>query len=43
MAGGSSWTPPATIGLAFLGIGAGLGINPALTAGMIISGAYVGD
>ena len=25
------------------GIGAGLGINPALTAGMIISGAYVGD
>ena len=25
------------------GIGAGLGSNPALTAGMIISGAYVGD
>ena len=43
MACGSSWTTTATIGLAFLGIGAGLGINPALTAGMIISGAYVGD
>ena len=37
MACGSSWTTTATIGLAFLGIGAGLGINPALTAGMIIS------
>jgi len=43
MACGSSWTTTATIGLAFLGIGAGLGINPAITAGMIISGAYVGD
>ena len=29
MACGSSWTTTATIGLAFLGIGAGLGINPA--------------
>ncbi len=43
LACGSSWTTTATIGLAFLGIGAGLGINPAITAGMIISGAYVGD
>ena len=43
MACGSSWTATATIGIAFLGIGAGLGINPAITAGMIISGAYVGD
>lgn len=43
LACGSSWTATATIGIAFLGIGAGLGINPALTAGMIISGAYVGD
>lgn len=40
---GSSWTTTATMGIAFLGIGAGLGINPALTAGMCISGAYVGD
>lgn len=43
LACGSSWTATATIGIAFLGIGAGLGINPAITAGMIISGAYVGD
>ncbi len=43
LACGSSWTTTATVGLAFVGIGAGLGINPALTAGMIISGAYVGD
>lgn len=43
LACGSSWTATATIGIAFLGIGAGLGINPAITAGMVISGAYVGD
>jgi NhaC family Na+:H+ antiporter len=43
LACGSSWTATATVGIAFLGIGAGLGINPAMTAGMIISGAYVGD
>ncbi len=43
LACGSSWTCTATIGIAMLGIGAGLGINPAITAGMIISGAYVGD
>ena len=43
LACGSSWTATATIGIAMLGIGAGLGIDPAITAGMIISGAYVGD
>ncbi len=43
MACGSSWTATATIGVAFMTIGTGLGINPAITAGMIISGAYVGD
>ena len=43
LACGSSWTATATIGIAMLGVGAGLGINPAMTAGMIISGAYVGD
>ena len=43
LACGSSWTATATVGLAFVGIGAGLGMNPAITAGMIISGAYVGD
>ena len=43
LACGSSWTATATVGIAFMTIGAGLGINPALTAGMVISGAYVGD
>ncbi len=43
LACGSSWTTTATIGIAFMGIGAGLGMPVALTAGMIISGAYVGD
>lgn len=43
LACGSSWTATATVGIAFMIIGTGLGINPALTAGMIISGAYVGD
>ena len=40
---GSSWTASGTIGVAFMGIGAGLGLNPALCAGMVISGAYMGD
>ncbi len=43
LACGSSWTTTATVGIAFLAIGQGLGISPAITAGMIISGAYVGD
>lgn len=43
LACGSSWTCTATMGIAMLGIGAGLGIPAPLTAGMIISGAYVGD
>ncbi len=40
---GSAWTSSGTIGIALMGIGAGLGIRPELTAGMIISGAYFGD
>lgn len=40
---GSSWTATATIGIAFMTVGQGLGINPAITAGMVISGAYIGD
>lgn len=40
---GSAWTSGGTIGVALMGIGTGLGINPALTAGMVISGAYFGD
>lgn len=40
---GSSWSTAGTVGVALMGIGAGLGINPAMTAGAIISGAYFGD
>ena len=43
LATGSSWTTAGTIGIALIGIGAGLGINPAMTAGAIVSGAYFGD
>lgn len=40
---GSSWSTVATIGVALLGIGKALGINEAMVAGAIISGAYFGD
>ncbi|MCC6274788.1 MAG: hypothetical protein IT569_02935, partial [Leptospiraceae bacterium] len=43
LATGSSWTTAGTVGLAMIGIGNTLGINPALTAGAIVSGAYFGD
>ena len=43
VATGSSWSTAASVGIAFLGISKGLGINPAITAGAIISGAYFGD
>ena len=39
---GSSWTSSGTVGIALMGIAAGLNINPALSAGMVISG-YFGD
>lgn len=40
---GSSWTTAGTVGVAFTGIGAGLGIPPAMVAGAIVSGAFFGD
>lgn len=40
---GSSWSTAGTVGVALMGIGGGLGMNPAMTAGAIISGAYLGD
>jgi Na+:H+ antiporter, NhaC family len=40
---GSSFTSIATIGLAFMVIGEGLGFPAALVAGAVISGAYFGD
>ncbi len=43
IATGSSWGTAASMGIAFLGISHGLGINPAITAGAVMSGAYFGD
>jgi len=40
---GSSWSTAGTIGVGLMGIAAGLGLSPAITAGAIISGAYFGD
>ena len=43
LATGTSWGTLGTIGLAFMGIGAGMGVPPYLTAGAIVSGAFFGD
>src|SRR4029453_12756249 len=40
---GSSWTTTATIGVGLVGIALMLGVSPAITAGAVISGAYLGD
>ncbi|MGN0659127.1 MAG: Na+/H+ antiporter NhaC [Emergencia sp.] len=40
---GSSYTTAGTIGVAMIGISIGLGINPAITAGAVVSGSYFGD
>lgn len=40
---GSSWTTAATIGVGLVGIATMLGVSPAITAGAVISGAYLGD
>ena len=43
LATGSSWTTAGTVGIALIGVGAGLGIPAPMAAGAIISGAYFGD
>ena len=40
---GSSYAALGTMGIAFMAIGYGMGINPALVAGMSVSGAVFGD
>jgi len=40
---GSSWSTAGTVGIALVGIAQALGLNPAIAAGAIISGAYFGD
>jgi Na+:H+ antiporter, NhaC family len=43
IATGSSWTTAGTVGVALIGVGQGLGVPIAMTAGAIVSGAYFGD
>lgn len=40
---GSSWTTAGTIGVGLVGIATMLGVSTAITAGAVISGAYLGD
>ncbi|WP_378942452.1 Na+/H+ antiporter NhaC family protein [Mesorhizobium sp. ANAO-SY3R2] len=40
---GSSWTVVGTIGIGLMGISANMGLDPAITAAAVISGAYFGD
>ena len=40
---GSSWSTAGTVGLALIGIGGAMGVDPAMTAGAVVSGAYFGD
>lgn len=43
VATGTSWGTAGTVGIALIGVGAGLGFSLPMTAGAIISGAYFGD
>ncbi len=43
IATGSSWSTTATVGIALIAIGNAMGIDTAMVAGAIISGAYFGD
>jgi NhaC family Na+:H+ antiporter len=40
---GSSWTTAGTIGVGLVGLATMLGVSTAVTAGAVISGAYLGD
>ncbi len=43
LATGTSWGAAGTAGIAMMGIGQGLGVPPAITAGAVLSGCYFGD
>ncbi len=43
VATGSAWAIISSVGVALFGVGVGLGVNPAVAAAAIASGAYVGD
>lgn len=40
---GTSWTTVGTVGVGLMGIGLSMELNPAITAGAVISGSYFGD
>jgi Na+:H+ antiporter, NhaC family len=40
---GSSWTTAGTMGVGLVGLAAMVGVSPVITAGAVVSGAYVGD
>ena len=40
---GTSWGTIGTVGVALLGIGISMGINPGMVAGALISGSWFGD
>ncbi|NCG53162.1 Na+/H+ antiporter NhaC [Serratia fonticola] len=40
---GSSWTTAGTVGVGLVGLANMIGMSPEITAGAVISGAYVGD
>jgi NhaC family Na+:H+ antiporter len=40
---GSSWTTAGTIGVGLVGLSSMVGVSPAITAGAVVSGSYVGD
>ncbi len=43
LATGSSWTTAGTVGVALMGVGAGLGLSLPMVAGAVVSGSYFGD
>ena len=43
LATGTSWGTAGTVGVALMGIAIGLGVDPAMAGGAVISGAYFGD
>jgi NhaC family Na+:H+ antiporter len=40
---GPSWGTAGTVGVALMGVAAGLGVSPGAAAGAVVSGAYFGD
>lgn len=40
---GSSWTTAGTIGVGLVGVATAIGVSPVITAGAVVSGAYLGD